>query len=110
MFFFVPLAYVKLSKSVQELFTCKNPFHDIQSYGALIAAIIWRPPAQPRDEDTHSRMTKMWWDMCCRCWHKDPPSRPTMAELVAEIVGFPLAVSHSSPNGALQMNGLLRQT
>ena len=112
---------MKLSKSIQELFTCKTPFADIPTFAGLIAAITQRLPDRPSDEDTHSRMTQMWWDMCSKCWNKIPSSRPTMATLVnciAEIVGSlaaaslvtyqPLQVnlSHSSiPNGALKMNG-----
>ncbi|KIM61241.1 hypothetical protein SCLCIDRAFT_81653, partial [Scleroderma citrinum Foug A] len=69
--------------TVLELFTYKDPFYYILSPYALIAAIVrGNLPARPNDEDTHSRMTKMWWDMCSQCWNKFPSSRPTMATLV----------------------------
>jgi len=121
-----PIDIREAKQILQELFICKDPFYNIHPKASLFVLIIrGHLPDRPSDEDTHSRMTSIWWDICCRCWNRSPSSRPTMATLVdciAEIVSSPLAavflfiyqplqtnVSHSSiPNGALQMNGSVR--
>ncbi|KAG6330867.1 hypothetical protein ID866_8223 [Astraeus odoratus] len=68
-----------------ELFTRKIPFHQYRATPGVILRIFRGPPDRPTDEDTCSRMLDDWWDICTRCWNRDPSSRPTISEIIEDI-------------------------
>ncbi|KAI6127181.1 kinase-like domain-containing protein [Pisolithus sp. B1] len=69
-----------------ELFTRREPFHDIRNPACIIAHIVdGRLPCRPSDDSTHSRMTDEWWNLCCSCWKVEIPERPSMSTIV-EII------------------------
>lgn len=71
---------------MQELFTRKRPFYYLIGLNALISKVMrGHVPERPSIEDTCSRMSNMWWNMCTRCWEFDPSLRPTIAHIVEQI-------------------------
>ncbi|KAL4078981.1 kinase-like domain-containing protein, partial [Scleroderma yunnanense] len=109
--------------TVLELFTSKIPFYYLHTLQSVMCAIVGeRLPDRPNNEETHSRMTDMWWKICSHCWSYYPSSRPKMAMVVGwitEEVGSSLAAifyvtyrslqmkesCSSVPNGTFQVNG-----
>ena len=81
---------------MQELFTRKSPFYYLTVSSAVISKIVrGHVPERPSIEDTCSRMSNMWWDMCTHCWKHDPSSRPTMAYIVKQIEKMVRHLAHS---------------
>lgn len=66
---------------MQELFTAKHPFHTQR----LIRQMMQGPPNRPTRQETYSRLTNKWWQICSSCWKLDPSLRPSMSELVEAI-------------------------
>ncbi|KAG6328906.1 hypothetical protein ID866_10184 [Astraeus odoratus] len=71
--------------TIIELFTRKIPFHDCRNMAATALAITKGQPVRPNMEDTYSRFTDSWWDLCCLCWNRDVSSRPSMSNVVKRI-------------------------
>ena len=61
------------------------PFHDVRNVVGVTQRILQGPPDRPSNEETRSRMTKRWWDMCSSCWNREPSLRPTMLHIVQKI-------------------------
>jgi len=61
------------------------PFHDARNVVGVTQRIFQGPPDRPSKEETRSRMTNRWWDMCFSCWNRDPSLRPTMLHIVQTI-------------------------
>ncbi|KAG6327371.1 hypothetical protein ID866_11719, partial [Astraeus odoratus] len=59
----------------------KIPFHQYRTTIGVILRILQGPPDRPNNEDTCSRLTDEWWNICISCWHRDPLSRPTMSDI-----------------------------
>ncbi|KIM64459.1 hypothetical protein SCLCIDRAFT_632160 [Scleroderma citrinum Foug A] len=68
-----------------ELFTRKPPFHCIESEEDVKARVLRDPPNRPSEEETCSRLTDGWWDICLPCWQRNPSSRPDMTEIASKI-------------------------
>ncbi|KIK23697.1 hypothetical protein PISMIDRAFT_647625 [Pisolithus microcarpus 441] len=71
--------------TVLELFTRKVPFHNVTGLRAVIGRILDGQPDKPSDPATCYRMTDAWWNVCCRCWARDPWRRPCMPDVVKII-------------------------
>lgn len=65
-----------------ELLTRKDPFHGIKRNGVMCKMHRNEIPDRPRDEETFSRLTDGWWDICLRCWNFNPSLRPTIAHVL----------------------------
>ena len=80
-----------LIESSQELFTRKTPFR--RSPVDVLSKIRGEQLVdRPSDEETCSRMTDQWWDICLSCWNRTLSRRPTMTDIVKkieEMVYFP---------------------
>jgi len=70
---------------MQELLTRKNPFYYLRVSELIFKIMKGHILERPSIEDTCSRMSNMWWDMCTHCWNYDPPSRPMMTYMVGQI-------------------------
>ncbi|KAL4072062.1 kinase-like domain-containing protein, partial [Scleroderma citrinum] len=68
-----------------ELFTGKVPYHDRREYLAVLCAITRGPPTRPSEDETFSRLTDNWWEMCSSCWNRQPFLRPPMSHVVKSI-------------------------
>ncbi|KAG6328673.1 hypothetical protein ID866_10417, partial [Astraeus odoratus] len=71
-----------------ELFTRRAPFHDCRTMVAVARAIMKGLPSRPNKEDTYSRFTDGWWDLCCSCWNHHVLLRPSMSDVVKRIPLF----------------------
>ena len=69
----------------QELFSRKVPFHQCWGLPHVITRIMRGPPERPSMNDTESRLTDDWWNLCCSCWDFNPSLRPSMSYLVNKI-------------------------
>ena len=63
---------------------------DLSRLRAGVTATLARCDDQvPRDrpslEDTCSRLTDEWWNICSSCWTRDPSRRPSMLTVIEEI-------------------------
>ncbi|KIM62181.1 hypothetical protein SCLCIDRAFT_1215533 [Scleroderma citrinum Foug A] len=67
-----------------ELFTAKHPFYN-QPH-PLFRRMMKGPPNRPTRQETYSRLTNKWWQICSSCWKRDPSFRPSMSELIKAIV------------------------
>lgn len=74
----------KLTGLLQELFTREDPFYPVKGM-VIMTKIFEGPPSRPSRKNTCGRFTDEWWNICSRCWHTEPPSRPTMAEVANKI-------------------------
>ena len=73
-----------IAEFLQELFTREDPFHPF--FGVTVMKkILEAPPDRPSAENTRFRLTDEWWGICSKCWHSDPPMRPTMSQVAKEI-------------------------
>ncbi|KAG6326625.1 hypothetical protein ID866_12464, partial [Astraeus odoratus] len=68
-----------------ELFTRRVPFHDRQSMADTARAVVEGQPERPGIEDTYSRFTDGWWNLCCSCWNRNILLRPSMSVVVTRI-------------------------
>ncbi|KAL4072054.1 kinase-like domain-containing protein, partial [Scleroderma citrinum] len=72
-----------------ELFTRKVPFHEHWTYAQVMLRVMKGPlPDRPSTDDTHSRLTNDWWDLCRSCWNQEPSLRPSMPDVVKKISSF----------------------
>ncbi|KAL4067854.1 kinase-like domain-containing protein [Scleroderma citrinum] len=67
-----------------ELFTRKEPFHDIP-YRSIRVRIDRGPPEHPSEESTVFRMTEEWWNLCVTCWSHNAQERPQMSAITNRI-------------------------
>jgi len=71
---------------VQELFTRKDPFHDVRNgVYAIVIRVMKGPPNRPSDADTCYRMTEQWWNIFLSCWNHDASKRPTILQVLSHI-------------------------
>lgn len=70
---------------LQELFTRADPYHGSRTLAGVMIRILEGPPSRPSDEQTCSRMTSRWRDICHSCWNRAPSSRPSIMDIVNEI-------------------------
>ncbi|KAL4073702.1 kinase-like domain-containing protein [Scleroderma citrinum] len=66
----------------QELFTRAVPYYGIETLAGVMRRILHGPPDRPTDEQTCSRMSIHWWNICYSCWNRDPSSRPSIMEII----------------------------
>ncbi|KAI6151689.1 hypothetical protein BKA82DRAFT_955776 [Pisolithus tinctorius] len=71
--------------TVLELFTRKAPFHRIPHMRLVHRICTGQTPDRPTDEETLSRLTDEWWNLCLSCWRFEPLSRPTISHIVETI-------------------------
>lgn len=72
-----------------ELFTRKRPFHQFNKTSAVIGRIVrGKTPERPSSEETCLRLTDPWWNICVKCWKLEPASRPTIADVLQDIVNI----------------------
>ncbi|KAI6020535.1 kinase-like domain-containing protein [Pisolithus marmoratus] len=71
--------------TILELFTRQVPFHYIPGLRAVIGQIMNGQPDRPSGPATCFRMTDAWWDICCRCWMRDPWQRPSIRDMIRII-------------------------
>jgi len=90
---------------LQELFTRKIPFHSRLRREAVIAAIIRGPLTRPSEDETLTRLTNYWWDICSSCWNREPFSRPKMFA-VLESISIVASGTAAEENRALKISGL----
>jgi len=77
--------------TVYELLTHELPFYNIQHIGQLILHISRGGlPKKPElsNDPVIEEIELFLWLLCCRCWQKDPTSRPSMSILEKEIDEF----------------------
>lgn len=110
-----------------ELFTRADPYDGTRTLATLMSRILKGPPIRPSDEQSCSRMTSCWWDICHSCWRRAPSSRPSIMDIVNEIEtkmsylcpprpvngmagnAFPVADLGSSENGAFTVAETIRR-
>ncbi|KAI6130691.1 kinase-like domain-containing protein [Pisolithus croceorrhizus] len=69
-----------------ELFTRTIPFPDRRGPVQVIAMLTKRKlPPRPALESTRFRVTDSWREICLPCWESDPPSRPTMKDIMEKV-------------------------
>lgn len=71
-----------------ELFTRERPFHLLKSATVGIRICSGQKPARPSLEETCSRLTDPWWSICCKCWEDEPALRPTIADVLTDIMNI----------------------
>ena len=85
----MPVSLVILSvnlTSTQELLTRKLPYYHLNNEAAVIFAIAtYKLPKFDADPALYATYI---WEMCLDCWKKSPAKRPTMTNLVEDIVGI----------------------
>jgi len=64
-----------------KVFTGGNPFGELTTPIITSKIIDGGQPARPQ-EAQELGLTDFVWEMTVRCWHQDPPQRPTMLEVV----------------------------
>lgn len=72
--------------TVLELFTRERPFHPLKRTNVRNIVCRGEIPARPSREETHSRLTDPWWDICLKSWKFEPVSRPTIADVLEDII------------------------
>ncbi|KAL4078975.1 kinase-like domain-containing protein [Scleroderma yunnanense] len=66
-----------------ELFTREDPFHELPTISAITVRIVMGPlPGRP---STCTRLTDDWWNICSKCWVREPKSRPKMSH-IAQVI------------------------
>ncbi|KAI6123747.1 kinase-like domain-containing protein [Pisolithus croceorrhizus] len=65
-----------------ELLTSKVPYHGLKTITSVLFGILQGPPERPSNVDTCFRMTDEWWELCSRCWTREPSSRISMSDSV----------------------------
>ncbi|KAI6094564.1 kinase-like domain-containing protein [Pisolithus sp. B1] len=71
-----------------ELFTRKPPFHPLKPTAAMLRICRRETPCRPSDEETCSRLTGPWWNVCLKCWEYEPASRPTIADVLQDVANI----------------------
>ena len=71
-----------------------------------MAAIIQGPPTRPSEEETLSRLTNDWWDICSSCWNRQPVLRPPMSAVVKSISVIASGIA-AEENRTLKISGLV---
>ncbi|TDL14288.1 kinase-like protein [Rickenella mellea] len=70
---------------VYELLTKSHPFAGIPDIQVLIIVVGGGLPNPPRDIKNRPPIDQSLWELCKRCWNKEPSLRPTMSSIVAEL-------------------------
>ena len=79
-----PLDIVQLFP--QELFIRKRPYGHLGHHATIKFHIIrTRERERPTLEDTCSRLTDEWWNICSSCWTRDPLRRPSILTVIEGI-------------------------
>ncbi|KLO15481.1 hypothetical protein SCHPADRAFT_824657 [Schizopora paradoxa] len=86
--------------TVLELLTGRTPYAHIGSVGAVSSAIargfLPRKPAID-DSDPDAGLKHFMWSICLKCWRLKPEERPSMHEILEEMLDYPLKDTHSVP-------------
>lgn len=86
-----------LGMTALELFTRKDPFHDVRNgVHAIMIRVMKGPPNRPSDADTCYRMTEQWWNIFLSCWNHDASKRPTISQVLSHI--FQIDHSFAQPD------------
>lgn len=72
--------------TVLELFTRERPFHSLTIKAVNSGVMRGMTPTRPSREETYSRLTDPWWDICVKCWEYEPASRPTIEDVLEKII------------------------
>ena len=73
------------TEPLQELFTREDPFYPVRGINAITRRILKGPPDRPSPKTTCFPLTDEWWNVFSKCWHIEPSSRPTMADVANKI-------------------------
>jgi len=87
-----------------EVFTRKMPFPNVRSEGNVICRILSGERPQRPMEATSLGLSDTVWSIMEQCWRADPPARPSMTDVIAQLEDewcFP-----SSPDGSPLTGGL----
>ncbi|KAI6010923.1 kinase-like domain-containing protein [Pisolithus orientalis] len=71
-----------------ELFTREVPFHQYTRNAIMRKMYRMETPDRPSDEQTCSRLTDQWWDICRQCWNVEPSSRPMISDVLQIITSI----------------------
>ncbi|TDL15450.1 kinase-like protein [Rickenella mellea] len=70
---------------IYELLSKSYPFAGLPDIQVLIKIAGGGSPNPPKDIRSRPPTDQSLWDLCKRCWHKEPASRPTMSSIVADL-------------------------
>ena len=76
---------VDVTSYLQELFSRMDPFPKLRTFQAIQHAILEGQFDRPSSEETRSRLTDCWWNLCSSCWKFDQISRPSISDVVNRI-------------------------
>ena len=68
----------------KELFTRQPPFPKVNTFPKILTRKL-EDYTRPSYKVTHFRLTDEWWKICRWCWDLDPPKRPRMSAILANI-------------------------
>ena len=72
----------------QEVITGKFPFSNLQNEVSVMMAIMnGRVPERSPSDEPHPGSDKLW-NICTLCWEKSPKARPTMGEILDDLVSL----------------------
>ena len=72
-----------------KVFTGKHPFSEFATPVIISKIMGGERPARPQEAQERG-LTDSVWDMTVRCWHQDPPQRPTMMEVARLVRKWPV--------------------
>ncbi|KLO08018.1 kinase-like protein [Schizopora paradoxa] len=77
--------------TILELITGKFPYDHIRSDSGVVTQIVkGKYPHTPvmEESDANAGLKRFLWSLCLRCWHLEPQQRPSMEDIVKEILGY----------------------
>ncbi|KLO15486.1 kinase-like protein [Schizopora paradoxa] len=87
--------------TVMELLTRDAPYAHFKTDGAVLRAISQGElPRKPDidDSDPDAGLKHFMWLICLKCWRLNPEERPSMREILEEMLDYPLEDTHSMPS------------
>ena len=75
-----------------------------------MACMIFRGclPLKPviDDSDPDAGLKRFMWSICQKCWRKNPNERPSMREILEEMLDYPLKDTYSVSGGNESPSGI----
>ncbi|KLO15492.1 hypothetical protein SCHPADRAFT_849513 [Schizopora paradoxa] len=84
--------------TVLELLTGNPPYaYIIADHRVSTEIKMGRLPRKPdiNDSDPHTELKHFMWSICLKCWRLKPEERPSMREILEEMLDYPLKDIHS---------------